>query len=87
VTSIPRGTNLLRARTEACMGCMKRKHHRGMAGIIEDIAKKELGIQTLEIRRMDSLDFHDVAVWQVRAALEAAYRAGEAAGAAAGAKR
>ena len=78
--AISRRSNLPRAQTEACMGCMKRKHHRGMAGIIEDIAKKEFGIETLEERKMDSLDFHDVAVWQVRAALEAAYRAGQAAG-------
>lgn len=61
------------------MSGMKRKHQQGMAGVIEDIAKKELGIQTLETRKSDSLDFHDVAVWQVRAALEAAYRAGQAA--------
>jgi hypothetical protein len=40
------------------------------------IAREKLGIET---RRSDSLDFHDVAVWSVRAALEAAFRAGLAA--------
>ncbi len=44
------------------------------------IARKELGIKTLEARNMDSLDFHEVGVWQVRDALEAAYCAGLAAG-------
>ena len=44
------------------------------------IARKELGIKTLEPRNMDSLDFHEVGVWEVRDALEAAYRAGLAAG-------
>jgi len=40
------------------------------------IAKKTLHVDTLETRKSDSLDFHDVAVWSVKAALEAAYRAG-----------
>ena len=40
------------------------------------IAKEHLFIKTLETRRSDSLDFHDVSVWRVRAALEAAYKAG-----------
>ena len=35
-------------------------------------------IETLETRRSDSLDFHDIAVWELRSALEAAYRAGQA---------
>ena len=43
------------------------------------IAKEQLRIDTLETRNSDSLDFHDVAVWSVKAALEAAYRAGLAA--------
>jgi hypothetical protein len=36
-------------------------------------------IETLETRNSDRLDFHDVAVWAIRAALEAAYAAGLAA--------
>jgi hypothetical protein len=58
---------------------MKRERSRGEAKVIEDIAKQHLGLETLETRRSDSLDFHDLAVWQLRAALEAAYRAGAAA--------
>ena len=45
---------------------------------LADIAKRLLHLETLEARNMDSLDFHDLAVWQLRAALEAAYRAGAA---------
>lgn len=41
------------------------------------IAKEHMGIETLEARRSDQLDFHDVAVWSVTAALDAAYRAGQ----------
>jgi len=40
------------------------------------IAREHLGITTLEARRSDALDFHDLAVWQIQAALEASYRAG-----------
>jgi len=36
-------------------------------------------MSVLETRKSDSLDFHDLAVWQMRAALEAAYQAGLAA--------
>ncbi|WP_227460190.1 DUF6900 domain-containing protein [Cupriavidus pauculus] len=44
--------------------------------ILTLIAQKHLGIETLETRRSDSLDFHDVAVWCLRDALEAAFNAG-----------
>jgi hypothetical protein len=47
-----------------------------MKKIIEEIASKHLGIQTLETRKSDSLDFHDCAVWSIKNALEAAYQAG-----------
>jgi len=40
------------------------------------IANDVLGIETLDARKSDSLDFHDLAVWQIRQALEAAYEAG-----------
>ena len=36
-------------------------------------------IETLETRNSDGLDFHDVAVWAIRSALEAAFAAGQAA--------
>jgi hypothetical protein len=47
--------------------------------LILDIATKHFFIETLETRNSDRLDFHDVAVWAIRAALEAAYAAGHAA--------
>ena len=40
------------------------------------IAQKQLRIDTLETRHSDRLDFHDVAVWSIRDALEAAFKAG-----------
>ncbi len=44
--------------------------------LLTQIAQTKLGIDTLETRRSDSLDFHDVAVWCLRDALEAAFKAG-----------
>ncbi len=46
---------------------------------IAEIAARILTIETLERRWSDSLDFHDCAVWEIKAALEAAYEAGKAA--------
>lgn len=43
---------------------------------IAEIARVHLRIDTLETRMSDGLDFHDCAVWSIRAALEAAYLAG-----------
>ncbi len=44
--------------------------------LLTQIAQQHLDIETLERRWSDSLDFHDVAVWSIKAALEAAYQAG-----------
>ena len=44
--------------------------------LLTQIAQSKLGIETLEIRKSDGLDFHDVAVWCLRDALEAAFNAG-----------
>jgi hypothetical protein len=44
--------------------------------ILTDIAIMHLNIPTLRTRRSDHLDFHDVSVWAVRSALEAAFEAG-----------
>jgi hypothetical protein len=43
---------------------------------LAEIASRHLHLETLETRNSDSLDFHDVAVWSIKAALEAAYEAG-----------
>lgn len=47
--------------------------------IIASIAAEFLGIETLATRNSDRLDFHEVAVWRIKAALEAAFAAGGAA--------
>jgi hypothetical protein len=56
------------------------RHEQAMRQLVNNdlavIAKHKLGIDTLETRGSDSYDFHDVAVWAVRDALLAAYRAG-----------
>jgi hypothetical protein len=50
--------------------------------LLLEIAAKHFHIETLETRNRRActrLDFHDVAVWSIRAALEAAFAAGQAA--------
>lgn len=47
-----------------------------------EIATTTLGLDTLDTRSSDGLDFSDQAVWQIKEALEAAYQAGAAAEAA-----
>lgn len=49
--------------------------------LLEIVTKHFHTIETLETQNSDRLDFHDVAVWAIRAALEAAYDAGRVAGA------
>jgi hypothetical protein len=46
---------------------------------VERIANKYLGLDTLDTRNSDVLDFKDQAVWQIKAALQAAFNAGKAA--------
>jgi len=46
------------------------------AKALEEIANDLLGIETLRTQSNDSLDFHEVSVWSLKAALEAAYRLG-----------
>ena len=43
---------------------------------LEAIARKYLGVETLQTRCSDEADFHDLAVWLIDAALIAAYNAG-----------
>ena len=44
--------------------------------LLESIALDHLFIETLQTRHRDSLDFHDVSVWGVKSALQAAFDAG-----------
>lgn len=48
-----------------------------MDNTILEIAYQHLGMQSLETANNDGLDFHDLAVWNIRSALEAAYKAGQ----------
>jgi len=43
---------------------------------IKQIARDELGLETLDARNSDQLDFHELAVWQIKTALLKAYEAG-----------
>ena len=47
-----------------------------MNDTINRIAREIFGVETLETRKSDSLDFYDIAVWSIKEALEAAYQAG-----------
>lgn len=48
-----------------------------MQNTILEIAKQTLGMETLETRKSDSLDFYELSVWQIRKALEEAFKAGK----------
>ena len=50
-----------------------------MNDVLFEIAAQNFRLTTLETRHSDDLDFHDVAVWSIRAALKSAYLAGYAA--------
>lgn len=51
--------------------------------LLQEIAERHLFLETLETRNRDRLDFHETAVWAIRAALEEAFEAGRRAGGAA----
>ena len=55
---------------------MKPNTPAALENLLQQIAQEHLLIETLETRRSDRLDFHDVAVWCLRDALEAAFNAG-----------
>lgn len=44
--------------------------------LLLEIAQRQFRIETLETSNWDRLDFHDVAVWSIRAALAEAFEAG-----------
>jgi hypothetical protein len=46
------------------------------ATTIAEIAARHLGVHNMTERKCDGLDFHDCAVSNIKAALEAAYDAG-----------
>ena len=54
----------------------RRNSTQPLDALLTRIAQAHLFIDTLETRKSDSLDFHDVSVWGVKEALIAAYQAG-----------
>ena len=58
---------------------MNGKPNKALETLLERIASKELGIETLKTRRRDALDFHDLDVASILDALLTAYLAGAAA--------
>ena len=44
---------------------------------LTEIATKILDLETLDTRNSDRLDFHELSVWQIKKALEAAFTAGQ----------
>lgn len=44
---------------------------------LTEIATQILELETLDTRRSDRQDFHELAIWQIKKALEAAYTAGQ----------
>ncbi len=48
-----------------------------MENKIAEIAQKVLSIKSLQSQGSDESDFHDIAVWEIKKALEEAYRAGK----------
>lgn len=46
-----------------------------LASLREQVCK-ELDIETLDTRKRDSLDFHDIAVWQLEKVIQMAFEAG-----------
>lgn len=55
------------------------KPDKKMDTVVSQLAKEFFNFDTLETRNSDSLDFKETAVWCVKDALEAAYKAGKAA--------
>jgi len=57
-------------------GIARCEHEVAVDAELASVALRILNIPTLTTRKMDSLDFHEVAVWQVLAALRLAHRMG-----------
>ena len=55
---------------------MKKQNPKAIQDLFEKIALDHLFIQTLETQMSDRLDFHEVSVWSVKSALQAAFEAG-----------
>jgi hypothetical protein len=45
--------------------------------VLSKIARDVLSLVTLETRKMDDLDFHEHAIWNIKEALEKAFESGK----------
>ena len=72
-----------------CDGEQQQRCHAGIARCeyevavdteLASVARRILDIPTLDTRKSDALDFHEVSVWQLRAALRLAHRMGRKTG-------
>ena len=52
------------------------ENHAAIDSCLEKIGSRILGIPTLKTRHSDQADFHDLAVWNIKRAMMAAYEAG-----------
>lgn len=57
-------------------GIARCEHEVAVDKDLTSVARRLLNIPTLEARRSDRLDFHEVSVWQLRDALRLAHRMG-----------
>ena len=57
-------------------GIARCEHEVAVDAELASVARRILNIPTLETRRSDGLDFHEVSVWQLLAALRLAHRMG-----------
>lgn len=55
---------------------MSKQADKALETLLQQIALDHLFIETLETRKSDRMDFHEVSVWDVKSALMAAYEAG-----------
>lgn len=62
--------------TKTTSNTAKARSTKEIALLLESIARDHLLIESLEIQHSDRLDFHEVSIWGVKAALQAAFDAG-----------
>ena len=59
-----------------CAGIAQCEHEVAVDTELASVARRILDIPTMQTRKSDSLDFHEVSVWQLLAALRLAHRMG-----------
>ena len=81
----PQAVALWTRAADLCNGEQQQRCHAGIARCehevavdteLASVARRILNIPTLTTRKMDSLDFHELSVWQILAALRLAHRMG-----------